>query len=143
MELEILGERVSVDASLLDARPSTIRTQLREYEAGVRTEFDVAVDPPATLTGRVMDAMVSIPYGTVRTYGDLAEDLDTAAVAVGQAAGRNPVPIVVPCHRVVGASGVGGYSAGSGETLKRRLLRLEGIDLSRPESFRTDDLHLD
>jgi len=72
-----------------------------------------------------MDAMAAIPYGETRTYGELAVELDTAAVAVGQACGRNPVPIVVPCHRVVGANSLGGYSAEGGPELKERLLALE------------------
>jgi len=70
--------------------------------------------------------MSDIPYGETRTYGDLAAALDTAPVAVGSACGKNPVPLVVPCHRVVGRDSLGGYSAGDGTALKERLLALEG-----------------
>jgi methylated-DNA-[protein]-cysteine S-methyltransferase len=72
-----------------------------------------------------MDAMAAIPYGETRTYGDLAADLDTSPVAVGGACGRNPVPLVVPCHRVVGHDGLGGFSAEGGVDLKRALLAHE------------------
>jgi len=78
-----------------------------------------------------MRAMREIPYGETRTYGDLAENLESGAVAVGQACGSNPLPIVVPCHRVVGSDGYGGFSAEGGVDAKRRLLafeRGEGLD---------------
>jgi methylated-DNA-[protein]-cysteine S-methyltransferase len=74
-----------------------------------------------------MAAMAAIPYGETSTYGDLAQELDTAPVAVGTACSRNPVPLVVPCHRVVGVDSLGGYSAGDGLALKERLLELEGV----------------
>jgi methylated-DNA-[protein]-cysteine S-methyltransferase len=74
-----------------------------------------------------MDEMSAIPYGETRTYGEIATALDSAPVAVGQACGSNPVPIVVPCHRVVGSDGgLHGYSAPGGVALKRRLLEHEG-----------------
>ena len=70
--------------------------------------------------------MSAIPYGKVRSYGDLAKALDTAPRAVGTACGRNPIPILIPCHRVVGASGhLTGYSGGDGLASKQFLLDLE------------------
>ncbi|ELZ26190.1 methylated-DNA--protein-cysteine methyltransferase [Halogeometricum pallidum JCM 14848] len=112
-----------MDESYLDADPETVRERVREYERGDRTAFDVEVAYPDTFTGRVMRAMSEIPYGETRTYGELAAELDTSPVAVGQACGRNPVPLVVPCHRVVGAGGrLVGFSAEGGVELKRRLL---------------------
>ncbi|WP_435344711.1 methylated-DNA--[protein]-cysteine S-methyltransferase [Haloarchaeobius sp. HRN-SO-5] len=128
MHVSVLGGSFDLDDSLLDASPEAIREQVREYERGDRTAFDVAVTFPDTFTGRVMRAMAEIPPGETRTYGELAADLDTSAVAVGQACGRNPVPLVVPCHRVVGTNWLGGFSgetAGDRVDLKRRLLEHE------------------
>lgn len=125
MERTVLGGRVAIDETLVDAPVAAIDAQLAEYERGERTEFSLPVDYPDEFTGRVMRAMAAIPFGETRTYGDLAADLDTAAVAVGQAAGRNPVPVIVPCHRVVGADSLGGFSAAGGVSLKERLLAHE------------------
>ncbi|MBM3541556.1 MAG: MGMT family protein, partial [Alphaproteobacteria bacterium] len=69
------------------------------------------------------------PYGTLTTYGDLARELGSVARAVGQACGTNPVPIVVPCHRVLAqGGGIGGFSGFHGTGSKRFLLALEGAD---------------
>jgi len=125
MHVELCGHAVDIDASRIDASDAEIRRQVAEYAAGERRSFDLPVAAPDGFTGAVMDAMAAIPYGETRTYGELAVELDTAAVAVGQACGRNPVPIVVPCHRVVGANSLGGYSAEGGPELKERLLALE------------------
>ena len=71
--------------------------------------------------------MLAIPYGKTRAYGDLAADLSSSARAVGTACGRNPIPILIPCHRVVGKGGaLTGYSGGGGLGTKQRLLELEG-----------------
>ncbi|MFB6094940.1 MAG: methylated-DNA--[protein]-cysteine S-methyltransferase [Halodesulfurarchaeum sp.] len=126
MELQVLGGRVEIDESPLDVAATEVRRQIRGYERGDRREFALQVTFPDSFTGRVMRAMAEIPYGETRTYGELASVLDTAPVAVGQGAGRNPVPIVVPCHRVVAADALGGYSAAGGQALKRRLLEHEG-----------------
>ncbi|WP_227354508.1 methylated-DNA--[protein]-cysteine S-methyltransferase [Haladaptatus salinisoli] len=119
--------RSELDESLVAASSDEIRRQVREYADGDRREFDLAVSYPDTFTGRVMAAMAEIPRGETRTYGDLADALDTSPVAIGQACGRNPVPVVVPCHRVVAADGLGGYSGGESDRLelKKRLLDLE------------------
>lgn len=107
----------------------SVASQLREYFASERTEFDVAVDNEAgtPFQRRVWQALRSIDYGTTWTYGELARAIDqpTASRAVGLANGRNPVSIIVPCHRVVGADGsLTGY--GGGLENKEVLLRLEG-----------------
>lgn len=123
----MLGGGVDIDLDRVEAPPGSIRKWLAAYESGDRLDFEVSVDPPTAFVGRVMDSMRSIPVGETRTYGDLAADLGTAAVAVGQACGRNPAPILVPCHRVVGSDGeLHGYSAPGGVALKRRLLEFEG-----------------
>ncbi|ELY84950.1 methylated-DNA--[protein]-cysteine S-methyltransferase [Natrialba taiwanensis] len=126
MKLQILDGEIVIDESSIAESAAEIRAQVREYERGDRRRFDLDVIVPDGLTGDVMAAMMAIPYGETRTYGDLAADLGTSPVAVGQACGRNPVPIVVPCHRVVGSDGaLTGYSAADGVATKRRLLELE------------------
>jgi methylated-DNA-[protein]-cysteine S-methyltransferase len=105
--------------------------QLAEYFAGKRHEFDLQLAPHGTpFQRRVWQALLAIPFGSVRTYGDVARDIGQphATRAVGQANGRNPLPIVIPCHRVIAGDGtIGGYS--SGLNVKHRLLALEGIEL--------------
>ena len=75
---------------------------------------------------RVWSAMQKIPYGETRCYGDLASDIRSAPRAVGGACGKNPIPIVIPCHRVLAKAGLGGYSGAGGLDTKQALLRLEG-----------------
>lgn len=128
MQVTALGGSFDVDEALLDASPETVRRRVRAYERGERENVDVTVAVPDSYTGRVMCAMLEIPAGETRTYGDIAAELDSSPVAVGQACGRNPVPLVVPCHRVVGTGWVGGFSGeteGDRVALKRRLLEHE------------------
>jgi methylated-DNA-[protein]-cysteine S-methyltransferase len=103
------------------------KRQLLEYLAGRRKKFDLPLAPDGTATElRVWQLMAEIPFGETRTYGDLGKALAMAPRAVGQACGRNPLPIFIPCHRVVGSHGaLGGYSGGEGAETKRRLLQLE------------------
>lgn len=108
------------------------RRQLEEYFSGDRQAFDLPLDPAGgtAFQGRVWAAMRAIPFGTVRTYADLAAEVGSSARAVGTACGRNPLPILIPCHRVVGAGGrLGGYSGWEGTDTKKRLLALEGTAL--------------
>ena len=116
------------DASpLLDAAEA----QLREYFAGARRTFDLPLAPHGTaFQQRVWAALRAIPYGETRTYGELAAAIDSpnASRAVGMANHRNPIPIIIPCHRVIGANGtLTGYAGGL--EIKRRLLALEGINI--------------
>lgn len=130
MDVTILDGVVDIDTDAVDATAETIRRQLREYERGDRRSFDLATDAPTPFVGDVMAAMAEIPYGDTRTYGELAAELDSAPVAVGQACGKNPAPVIVPCHRVVGSDGeLHGYSAPGGVALKRRLLAHESAPL--------------
>ena len=120
------GAQGARDASaLLDAAEA----QLREYFARTRRTFDLPLAPHGTaFQQRVWMALRAIPYGETRTYGELAAAIDSpnASRAVGMANHRNPLPILIPCHRVIGADGsLTGYAGGL-ET-KRRLLALEGI----------------
>ncbi|ELZ00062.1 methylated-DNA--[protein]-cysteine S-methyltransferase [Natrialba asiatica] len=137
MKLQILDGEIGIDESIIAESAAEIRAQVREYERGDRRRFDLDVTVPDGLTGDVMAAMMTIPYGETRTYGDLAADLGTSPVAVGQACGRNPVPVVVPCHRVVGSDGaLTGYSAADGVATKRRLLELEARESGGPVQMR-------
>ena len=105
--------------------------QLGEYFAGKRREFDLDLAPYGTdFQLRVWQALRKIPYGAVRNYGDIARAIGqpSAARAVGQANGCNPLPIVIPCHRVIASDGsIGGYSGGL--NIKHRLLALESVEL--------------
>jgi len=114
--------------------------QLEEYLAGNRRTFDLMIDPRGTDFQRKVWAVVGqIPYGTTSTYGAVASRLgDPKTVrAVGGANGANPIPIVIPCHRVVGADGsLVGY--GGGLPLKTALLELEGARLPGDAQRRFD-----
>lgn len=103
----------------------------RQIEAYFRREqqtFDLPIRVEGTALERgVWEAMRAIPWGETRTYGDLAAALGSNARVVGTACGRNPVPIVIPCHRVVGAEGaLTGFSGGRGVATKAALLAHEG-----------------
>ena len=114
-------ERVDGSA-LLDAACA----QLSEYFASARRAFDLPLDFGAGFHEGVRRAMAAIPFGETRTYGDLAKALGAPAQAIGQACGANPIPILIPCHRILGANGLGGYSGAGGVETKVALLRLEG-----------------
>jgi len=75
---------------------------------------------------RFYEALCAIPFGETRTYGDLAKELEAPAQAIGQACGGNPIAILIPCHRVLGADNLGGYSGIGGVETKVALLKLEG-----------------
>jgi methylated-DNA-[protein]-cysteine S-methyltransferase len=104
------------------------KRQLEAYFNGRLTKFDVPLAPRGSpFELRVWQLMAEIPYGETRSYGDLAATLAAPPRAIGQACGRNPLPILIPCHRVLAAGGaLGGYSGGTGVETKRRLLILEG-----------------
>jgi methylated-DNA-[protein]-cysteine S-methyltransferase len=106
------------------------RRQLAEYFAGERRVFDLPLRPQGTeFQRRVWDVLATVPWGTTTTYGAIAARLGLppgASRAVGAANGANPLPIVLPCHRVVGSDGrLTGYAGGLGR--KAALLRLEGV----------------
>lgn len=102
--------------------------QLDDYFAGRRRVFDLPLAPDGSaFQQKVWMALQRIPYGSVASYGQIAEDIGSAPRAIGGACGRNPLPIIVPCHRVVGAGGsLGGYSGLDGLDTKKFLLSLEG-----------------
>lgn len=100
--------------------------QLRAYFDRSLTRFNLPLDWGTGLNAAVRRAMAAIPFGETRTYGDLARAIGAPAQAVGQACGANPIPILIPCHRVLGANGLGGFSAPGGIETKVALLRHEG-----------------
>jgi methylated-DNA-[protein]-cysteine S-methyltransferase len=106
---------------------AALRTQLEEYFAGTRRVFDLPLEPAGTpFQQQVWRALLDIPYGATASYGEIASRLgpDVSPRAVGTANGANPIPIVIPCHRVIGADGsLTGY--GGGLDIKAKLLRLE------------------
>lgn len=112
-----------------DSRPvlDAAAAQVAAYFDGQLRVFDLPLRIRGSAAQRAAcAAMAAIPWGQVRRYGDLARDLGVSAQAMGQMCGANPLPVIVPCHRVVGASGLGGFSGAGGVATKVWLLRHEG-----------------
>jgi len=129
-----VGRRLRATPVRSAERTAAVRRELDEYLRGQRTAFSVPVDlrHVTSFQRSVLEAARSVPRGQVATYGDIGRWIGKprAARAVGQALGSNPVPIVVPCHRVLASDGsLGGYSGRGGLSTKRRLLALEGAAL--------------
>jgi methylated-DNA-[protein]-cysteine S-methyltransferase len=128
--LEALATYVSPRVLEAQSRLDEERRELEEYFEGKRDHFDVPVDwalTPPGFRNRALHAVAKIPYGKTRTYADIAKAAgnNRAFRAAGTACGRNPIPLIVPCHRVVqSGGGIGNY--GGGPTMKRELLDLEG-----------------
>ena len=118
------GQAARQDRSdLLDA---ALR-QLKEYATGERQSFDLPLRVMGSDFQRaVCTAILAIPFGHTRTYGEIARDLGVPAQAVGGACGGNPIPVIIPCHRVMGAKGLTGFSGAGGVETKVALLRHEG-----------------
>jgi methylated-DNA-[protein]-cysteine S-methyltransferase len=107
--------------------------QLEAYFAGQLSVFDLPLRPAGSaFERRVWSAMQDIPYGETRSYGDVATATQSAPRAVGRACGRNPIPVIIPCHRVLGKGWMGGYSGSGGLMTKRALLELEGVLTPEP-----------
>jgi methylated-DNA-[protein]-cysteine S-methyltransferase len=132
------GGNVPLDSgpapTLLLARAAT---QLGEYFAGTRRDFDLPLAPAGSaFQARVWAEMSKIPWGRTLSYGEIAAKLGSAPRAVGGACGANPIPIVIPCHRVLAGKGkLGGYSGGAGPATKRILLELEGAPPGEADLF--------
>lgn len=103
-----------------------LRDEINAYFNGDLTQFTVPLAVTGTPFQRAfLQALIDIPFGETRTYGDLAAELSVSAQAIGQACGANPVPILIPCHRVLGQGSLGGFSGPRGIEDKVTLLRLE------------------
>ena len=128
--LEELAARLSPRLLELTRRLDPARRELDEYFSGLRREFELPLDWSLVGTGfggRVLRATAKLPYGTTATYAEIASEAGSARAhrAAGSALGRNPIPLVVPCHRVLRSGGlIGNY--GGGPEMKEFLLRLEG-----------------
>jgi methylated-DNA-[protein]-cysteine S-methyltransferase len=126
---------LSRDESIRDRRRTPVlreaARQIARYFDGKLERFDLPLASGGTpFQQRVWAMMRDIPFGETATYGGIAMALGSGPRAVGMACGRNPLPIVVPCHRVLGSGGTeGGYSGGRGLATKRQLLELEGVVL--------------
>lgn len=96
---------------------------LHAYFAGQMAELPPLAEPATPFQQKMRAALLAIPFGGVRTYGQLADQLNTAPRAMGQALGANPLPILIPCHRVVAADGLGGFACGL--AWKKKLLNFE------------------
>lgn len=103
------------------------KRQLDAYFDGDAVQFDIPLNPAGTrFQHSLWYELTKIPFGATVTYGALAERVRSAPRAIGQACARNPIPILIPCHRVLAADGsLGGYSGAGGAETKRRLLELE------------------
>jgi len=128
IEFENQQNSIREGAERVDAVLTACRDQLKEYFAGTRRRFDIPLAPSGTAFQKsVWQALSGIPYGQLRSYRDIAEILNKsrAVRAVGAANGRNRLPILVPCHRVIGSDGsLTGFAGGL--DAKRALLKLEG-----------------
>jgi methylated-DNA-[protein]-cysteine S-methyltransferase len=128
--LEELAAKVSPRVLEAPAKLDEVRRELDLYFEGKLTEFDLPIDWQLTggFRGKVQRAINRIPFGQTRTYTEMARSAgnERAVRAAGTACGSNPIPIVVPCHRVLRSSGaLGGY--GGGLPMKEELLKLEGV----------------
>ena len=102
------------------------KKQLNQYFDGALVRFDLPLRVEGTpFQKQVWREMCKIPSGQTRTYGDIAQRLKASAQSVGTACGRNRIPVIIPCHRVVAANGLGGYSGAGGVETKIALLELE------------------
>ena len=117
------GEACGEETPLL----AEARRQLDAYFDRRLTNFDLPLRPAGSpFEQRVWAAMRQIPHGQTRRYGELAMEVGSGPRAIGRACGRNPIPIVIPCHRILARGGLGGYSGGTGLETKQMLLALEG-----------------
>ncbi|WP_299929007.1 methylated-DNA--[protein]-cysteine S-methyltransferase [uncultured Pelagimonas sp.] len=103
------------------------KEQIAAYFAHELREFDLPLEVQGSqFQRRVCDAMLAIPFGETRQYGEIAQELQASAQAVGGGCGGNPIPLIIPCHRVLAATGLGGFSGSHGVETKVALLKHEG-----------------
>ena len=120
---DYIGDDIGDEGGALLARAAA---QLAAYFAGELRVFNLPLAPQGTpFRQKVWMAMTNVPFGQTTTYGDVARQIGGGPRAVGSACGANPIPIIIPCHRVLAATGVGGYSGRGGLEVKQFLLRHE------------------
>jgi methylated-DNA-[protein]-cysteine S-methyltransferase len=124
--------RLLWEARTEGARSDVLKEGLRQlaaYVAGELTTFDLPLAPKGSeFQQQVYRIMQEIPLGEVLTYGEVAKKLGVPAQPVGQACGANPIPVIIPCHRIVGTGHLGGFSGMGGVEMKVQLLRHEGAN---------------
>jgi methylated-DNA-[protein]-cysteine S-methyltransferase len=125
VRITIYGRSLKIVEGLIEQDREEVNDQLNQYFNEDRETFDLEYQIPDGFLGGVMKEILDIEYGETRTYGKIAEAVDSVPVAVGQACGNNPLPLIVPCHRVVGKNSIGGYLGESNSEVKRKLLQLE------------------
>ena len=129
-EARLTAVRIGGEAAPAKGSAAMVRAaaeQLAQWFAGERRDFDLALAPAATPRGETLRAaLIAVGYGETLSYGALARGTGSSARAIGQLCARNPFPIIVPCHRVLGSGGaLGHYSAGEGPATKSWLLEHE------------------
>jgi methylated-DNA-[protein]-cysteine S-methyltransferase len=143
------GDIVSLDWGWVpDQTPTPVldraRDQIQAYLDGDLTQFDLPLRPAGTPYRRkVWKALCDVPYGETRSYQDIALRAGGSARSVGQASGHNPIPLIIPCHRVVAATHSGGYSGGDGLPTKHWLLALENPTRTCSEPLRRTETRHD
>ena len=132
VSVDFVSQGDSAEARLGELEQRAL-AQLQEYCLSGQQVFDLPLDPAGTeFQQQVWQALRNIPAGEVRSYGELARQLGSSARAVGNACRKNPIPLLIPCHRVVAKSGLGGFAGqttGDRVALKQRLLRHEGVEI--------------
>jgi len=127
--VESMGSPKKTSNSLLNQ----VLKQLKQYLSSADFQFDLPLSPKGTeFQRKVWARLQKIPPGKVNTYGEIAAELDSSPRAVGNACRKNPISLVIPCHRVVSASGIGGFSGqteGEKISIKQQLLAHEGVEI--------------
>lgn len=131
-ELDFIDETI-VKQETEDSLLREAVKQVQQYVQSADFSFDLPVMPQGTeFQRKVWKAIQAIPAGEIRTYGDIADELGTSARAVGNACRRNPIPLIIPCHRVVSSQGIGGFvgeTEGVKLSIKQQLLLHEGVEI--------------
>ena len=123
MIVEGLGSEFIIDDELVEGSEEEVKRQVNEFLSRERDVFSLNFSFPDGGLGYVLREIDKIPYGETRTYSEIADEANTSAIDVGGYCGRNPLPLIIPCHRVVGKNKLGGYK--SGKEVKRKLLKME------------------
>lgn len=126
MKIELFDDAVELDSDFIEDRKQ-VQRQIQEYLDSGRTRFETSYSL-AKLTDhqqKVLEETSEIPLGKTRTYSEIAEEISSAPVAVGQALKTNPLPVLIPCHRVVGENNLGGYNGEKNSSIKKKLLEHE------------------